>query len=291
MLRLLVVLAGIGLAVLAAGLWLTRPVTVAPTEFAGLTGDAARGETVYWAAGCASCHAEPESDDKLLLAGGHRLVSPFGTFVAPNISSDAAEGIGGWTLVDFASAVRHGTSPRGQHYYPAFPYASYAQMTSGDLTDLWAFMQTLPPSTRASEPHELGFPFNLRVSLGIWKALYGTTGWVQPADTPELERGRYLVEALAHCGECHTPRTALGGLDTSQWMAGAPNPSGEGRIPGLTPDQLDWSAVDIAYYLESGFSPDFDSAGGTMASVVENMARLSAADRAAIAAYVKALGG
>lgn len=291
MLRALVVLAGLGLAVLAAGLWLTKPVTVSVADLDGVEGDVARGETVYWASGCASCHVGPESDDKLVLAGGLRLTSRFGTFVVPNISSDADVGIGGWTVAEFASAVKHGTSPGGSHYYPAFPYASYAQMTNADVVDLWAFMQTLPASPRASENHTLAFPFNTRLTLGPWKALYGATGWVQPAETPELERGRYLVEALAHCGECHTPRTALGGLDTSRWMAGAPNPSGQGNIPGLTPDQFDWSATDIAYYLETGFTPDFDSAGGSMASVVENMARLSAQDRAAIAAYIKALGG
>jgi mono/diheme cytochrome c family protein len=110
-----------------------------------------------------------------------------------------------------------------------------------------------------------------------------------PAPTPELEAGRYLAEALAHCGECHTPRNAMGGLDRSRWLAGAPNPSGEGRIPNITPAALDWSAADIAEYLKSGFTPEFDTAGGSMAAVVAGTSRLSDADRAAIAAYVKAV--
>lgn len=291
MLRTLVVLAGVGLAVFAAGLWLTRPQVVDPVAMglAELEADAARGEVVYWASGCASCHTAPGSDDKLLLAGGHRFQTAFGTFVAPNISTDPDAGIGGWTLGEFASAVTKGTSPQGAHYYPVFPYGSYARMTPVDVADLWAFFQTLPPSDRANEPHQIGFPFNIRASLGGWKLLFAGADWVLEADTPQLERGRYLVEALAHCGECHTPRNALGGLDTAQWMAGAPNPSGEGRIPGLRRDQLDWSAEDIAYYLESGFTPDFDSAGGEMAAVVENMSQLSAEDRAAIAAYIVSL--
>lgn len=277
---------------LALGLWITRPVTVDLVDIglAEFEADATRGEAVYWASGCASCHTAPESEDKLTLAGGHRFTTEFGVFVAPNVSPHPEAGIGGWTLAQFASAVRHGTSPGGQHYYPVFPYASYAQMTSPDIADLWAFWQTLPASDRPSEPHEVAFPFSIRATLGGWKLLYGATGWVQPAETPELERGRYLVEALAHCGECHTPRTALGGLDTANWMAGAPNPSGDGRIPGLRRGQLDWSATDIAYYLETGFTPDFDSAGGEMAAVVENMAQLSPEDRAAIAAYIVALG-
>lgn len=274
----------------ALGLFLTRPQSVAPEAFAALSGDATRGETVYWASGCASCHAAPESDDKLRLAGGHRFETAFGVFIAPNISPDPEAGIGDWTLAEFASAVKLGTSPEGGHYYPVFPYASYAQMTDADIADLWAFWQTLPASDTPNAPHQVAVPYNIRATLGGWKMLYGVTGWVQPAETPEMERGRYLVEALAHCGECHTPRTALGGLDTGQWMAGAPNPSGQGRIPGLRRGQLDWSAEDIAYYLETGFTPDFDSAGGEMAAVVENMARLTPEDRAAIAAYIVALG-
>src|SRR5690606_14888412 len=108
-------------------------------------------------------------------------------------------------------------------------------------------------------------------------------------DTPEQERGRYLVEALGHCGECHTPRNATGALDRSRWMAGAPNPSGKGKIPGITPDTLDWSTKDIVFYLETALTPDYDSAGAQMVSVIDNMGHLTAEDRAAIAAYLKAL--
>ena len=106
-------------------------------------------------------------------------------------------------------------------------------------------------------------------------------------ENPQIERGRYLVEALGHCGECHTPRGILGQLDKSRWLQGAPNPSGAGQIPGIDPGQLDWIEDDIAYYLETGFTPDFDSAGGKMAEVIENTAKLSAEDRSAIAAYLK----
>ncbi len=289
MLRTLVILAGFGLAVAAAGLWLTRPVSLAEARFATFDGDATRGESVYWASGCASCHIAPESEDKLVLAGGQRFATEFGAFVAPNISPHPEAGIGSWTLAEFASAVTQGTSPEGQHYYPVFPYASYVRMTDADLADLWAFFQTLPHSDRANEAHDVGFPFNIRASLGGWKLLFKDADWVAEATTPDLERGRYLVEALAHCGECHTPRNVLGALNEGAWMSGAPNPSGKGRIPGLTPSKLDWVESDIAYYLETGFTPDFDSAGGEMAAVIENTARLTPEDRAAIAAYVKAL--
>lgn len=289
MVRLLIRLCVLGLLALGAVLWFTRAEQVEPDRFAALAGDVAKGEQVFWAAGCASCHKANDSEDALVLAGGQRFVTDFGTFVAPNVSPDPIHGIGEWSLTDFASALLNGTSPEGQHYYPAFPYTTYARMSDADVADLWAFWQTLPSSDVESAPHEVGFPFNIRASLGPWKKLFLSRDWVMPADTPELERGRYLVEALGHCAECHTGRNLIGGLQTSAWMGGAPNPSGKGRIPGITPEHLDWSAVDIAYYLETGFTPDFDSAGGKMADVVSSMSQLPPEDRAAIAAYVKAL--
>lgn len=283
--KLLAAVAVIGAGV---GLWITAPDRVDPERFSTLTGDAARGETIFTAAGCASCHHEPKAEDKLILTGGMAFPSDFGTFYAPNISPDPDQGIGGWSVEDLANAVTRGVSPKGQHYYPAFPYTSYAKMKDQDLVDLHAYLQTIPASATPSKPHDVGFPFNIRRSLGGWKFLFFSEDWVTEANSDQ-ERGRYLVEALAHCAECHTPRNALGGLDKSRWMAGAPNPSGQGTIPALTPDKLDWSAEDIAYYLESGFTPDYDSVGGHMAEVVDNFAKLSAEDRTAVAAYVKAL--
>ena len=292
MLRLLSGLALVAAAGLALGYGLTRPRPLPAADLAGLTGDPAAGERVFWASGCASCHAAPGAteDDRLVLSGGMRLASPFGTFVAPNISPDPDHGIGGWSLQDFASAVKRGVSPEGTHLYPAFPYTTYTRMELQDIADLKAFMDRLPASDRANEPHEIGFPFNQRMLLGPWKLLNldSASVMVDPSDA-ETARGRYLVEAMGHCGECHTPRNPIGGLDLGRWMGGAPNPSGKGRIPNITPAALDWSAGDIAYYLKSGFTPDFDSAGGEMSEVVTNMAHLPEADLAAIAAYVKAL--
>ena len=287
--RLLIYLFLIAAACAAAMLYVTRPKTIEAERFASLNGDAARGETVYWAGGCASCHADKDEETRTVLSGGHRLVSDFGTFVSPNISQDETHGIGGWTLEQFANAMLQGTTPNGAHYFPSFPFGSYTRATDQDVADLFAFLQTLPASDVPSLPHELKFPFSIRMGVGGWKLLYHNDEWTGPADTPEMERGRYLVEALGHCAECHTPRDAFGGLDRSRWMAGAPNPSGQGKIPGITPAQLNWSAGDIAYYLETGFTPDFDSAGGGMASVVQNLSNLSPEDRAAIAAYIKAL--
>lgn len=288
----------LGLAVVGLGVFwaLSAPQRLPADALAGIEGDPVKGAQVFHAAGCASCHAAPEAegDEKLLLAGGMRFPSPFGTFIAPNISPDETHGIGGWSALELADAMIHGTSPEGAHYYPAFPYGAYARLAShpdglGDIADLHAFMQTLPPSSAPNAPHEVGFPFNIRRGLGLWKLVFLDESWVTtvPDDDAQLERGRYLVEALGHCGECHTPRNAVGAPLNDQWLAGAANPSGEGRIPGI--DKLDWSARDIAYYLETGFTPDFDSAGGHMAAVIENTSQLPEQDRAAIAAYLSAL--
>ena len=277
--------------------WLARPGELPEATRAALAahdGDAAAGERIFWAAGCAGCHAAPglgsdaPVEARLVLAGGRRLVSPFGAFVVPNVSTDAEHGIGAWSEEDFARAMLIGVSPEGRHYYPAFPYTSYIRARPEDVADLWAFWQTLPADPTPSAAHDLPFPVNQRAALGVWKLLNLTDEHVLP-DSPDAEvmAGRYLVEALGHCAECHTPRDLTGGLDLSRWMRGGPNPSGEGRIPAI-PDAR-WSAEDIEAYLFSGFTPDFDVVGGSMVDVVQHMAQLPAADRAAIAAYLRAL--
>jgi mono/diheme cytochrome c family protein len=270
--------------------WLTLPKPLSASAVEGLTGDVAKGEQVFWATGCASCHMAPgaKDDAQLVLTGGQKFASPFGSFLAPNISQDATHGIGGWSLLDLANALTRGVSKEGEHLYPALPYASYAKMQLQDVADLHAFLQTLPADATPSQPHELGFPFNIRMSLGGWKLLFLRDDWALPGNlTPTEDRGRYIVEAMAHCGECHTPRNALGGMETGRWLAGAPDPSGQGRIPNITPARLTWSESEIAYYLTTGFTPDFDSVGGHMAHVVENFARLPESDVAAVAAYLK----
>jgi mono/diheme cytochrome c family protein len=288
-LRWLVALVVIG----AGGLWvLARPAPLVEAGVAGLTGDVVHGEQVFWAAGCASCHmaAGATGEAQLVLSGGQKFPSDFGTFIAPNISQNPEQGIGGWSLLDLANAITRGVSPDGAHYYPALPYASYAKMQMQDVADLHVFLQTLPADATPSLPHDLSFPFSQREALGLWKLLYLNDDWALAGNlTPTADRGRYIAEALAHCGECHTPRDMLGGMDTSHWLAGAPNPSGEGRIPNITPAKLTWEVGDIVQYLTTGFTPEFDSVGGHMAHVVENMARLPESDRQAVAEYLKAV--
>ena len=258
--------------------------------------DLENGERIFWAGGCVSCHAAPgaEGEAKLVLSGGAPLKSPFGTFQAPNISSDPNAGIGSWTLAEFGDAMTLGTGRNGEHLYPSFPYASYVRLAPKDINDLHGFMQTLPASANVAPAHELPFPFNVRLSLGGWKFLYfNDEPRVALANADEkVRRGQYLVEGPGHCGECHTPRDALGGLKTGQWLAGGPNPEGEGSIPNITPGSKSmggWSEGEIAEYLNTGFTPDFDSVGGSMVEVQKNMAELPAEDREAIAAYLKAI--
>ncbi|QND54165.1 c-type cytochrome [Phyllobacterium sp. 628] len=280
-----------------AGFWfLSVPVRIDPAKLAAARpGDLKRGESVFWAGGCASCHAAPGAtgDARLVLAGGHELVTPFGTFVTPNISP-SDQGIGKWAFEDFANAMQAGVSPDGRHFYPAFPYTSYARMQVQDIADLYAYLKTLPPSDNVAGPHKLGFPFNIRRGIGLWKRLYLSPEPVLAiADASDaIKRGQYLVEGPGHCGECHTPRNAIGGLDKTRWLAGAKAPEGKGVVPNITGGEggIDnWSAKDISYALESGFTPDFDSLGGSMTDVVQNMAHLDPADREAIAAYLKAI--
>lgn len=276
---------------------LTAPRPLPEEEIAGLpAGDAARGEQVFWAGGCASCHAAEDAadDEKLALGGGLTLKTDFGDFVVPNVSMHPADGIGSWSQGDFANAMLRGVSPDGRHYYPSFPYTSFTRMTPEDIADLWAFWQTLPEVEGRAGDHALAFPYNLRRGLGLWKLVaLGDEPVIGVDDSdPQLARGRYLVEGPGHCGECHSPRDFTGGIDYSLWLAGAENPDGEGRIPNITPsdDGLgSWSAGDIAYYLEFGFTPDFDSVGGSMVDVQESIAKLPATDREAIAAYLAAI--
>ncbi|UTW11889.1 cytochrome c [Marinobacterium rhizophilum] len=286
---------------IAAGLWiLSAPqAAISANALVSVPGNPERGAAVFHVGGCASCHKpadyEQTDDDGIPpLGGGQRFSTDFGTFVAPNISPDTATGIGSWSDADFANALLKGISPEGEHYYPAFPYSSYSRMTLQDIADLKAFMDTLPAVNRANEPHELGFPFSVRRGLGLWKQLYLRTDPVIALDDTDtsLLRGRYLVEGPGHCGECHSPRNALGATDYSRWLGGAANPDGDGSIPNISPHAsglADWSENDIAEYLSSGFTPEYDVVGSSMAEVVENTARLSGSDRSAIAAYLKAI--
>jgi len=273
--------------------WLSAPVVAAAsTTPPPHAPDLANGEVMFNVGGCASCHAVPNQPDRLRLGGGVAIKSPFGTFYAPNISPDPADGIGKWTDADFVNAVMHGVSPSGQHYFPAFPYTSYQHARREDVLDLFAYLKTLPAVAGKVRDHDVGFPFNIRRNIGIWKFLFldDKPFVADAAKSPEFNRGAYLVNSFAHCAECHSPRNALGGIISGERFAGGPNPEGEGWVPNITQKRLgDWSAKDIAYFLKTGELPDGDSAGGAMTRVIKNTSQLPDADLAAMADYVKSL--
>jgi mono/diheme cytochrome c family protein len=278
----------------AAAFWfITIPAIVPASALSPHTPSLDNGKTMFFAGGCASCHMTPNQDDKTRLGGGRALKSPFGTFYPPNISPHPSEGIGGWSEADFVTAMWKGTSPDGRHYYPAFPYTSYQRMKIEDLRDLFAYLKTLPAVDGVAQRHELPFPFNIRRALGGWKLLFldGEPFRPNPANSKKWNRGAYLVNGPGHCAECHSPRNALGGIIESQRFAGGPDPEGgDGWVPNIPRAGIgSFSEQDIEKLLTTGDKPDGDSVGGLMGKVVGNIAQLSSADRAAMAAHIKSL--
>lgn len=257
----------------------------------------ARGEVLFAAGGCANCHTDRKASGPLL-GGGAPIKTPFGTFYGPNISPHPEAGIGRWTQAQFIRALRDGVAPDGSHYYPAFPYTSFTNLTDADMTAIFAYIGTLPPVASKAKPHELSFPFNIRLGMMAWNLLFLTKGPLvdNPAQSAAWNRGRYLAEGLVHCAECHTPRNFFGGLDRARWMAGneeGKGPEGE-AVPNITPHAESgigkWTVEEIAESLGSGMLPSGDSYGSLMAEVVENgTAKLSDDDRRAIAVYLKSL--
>jgi mono/diheme cytochrome c family protein len=294
MLRKLVILALILVVIAAAAFWLiTMPASVSASALAPYTPNLENGKTMFYAGGCASCHATPDQEDKTRLGGGRALKSPFGTFYAPNISPDRDDGIGSWSEANFVTAMWKGTSPTGEHYYPAFPYTSYQRMRLEDVRDLFAYLKTLPPVQGKVRDHDLPSHFAIRRLLGGWKFLFldGDRFKPDPSKSAQWNRGAYLVNGPGHCAECHSPRNFLGAIVESQRFAGGSDPEGgDGWVANITQAGIgDYSERDIERILESGDMPDGDSVGGAMTAVVDNTSMLPAGDRAAIASYVKSL--
>jgi mono/diheme cytochrome c family protein len=285
----LILIAAIGLGMFW---WLTIPASIAAASLPAYQPNPANGQVMFSAGGCSSCHAVPDQPDRTRLGGGLALPSPFGTFHVPNISPDPNDGIGRWSEADFVTAMSKGTSPSGAHYFPAFPYTSYAHVRIEDVRDLFAYLKTLPQVAGRVRDHDVPFPFNIRRNIGIWKLLFmdGKPFTPDSAHSVAWNRGAYLVGGFGHCAECHSPRNFLGGIVEAQRLAGGPNPEGEGWVPNITQKGLgEWSVKDFSYFLETGEFPDGDSAGGSMARVIKNTSQLPAEDRAAIAEYLKSL--
>ncbi len=256
-----------------------------------LTGNAEHGAYLARMSGCIACHTNAEQGGAPL-AGGLALKTDFGTFYSPNLTTDRENGIGDWSIKDFATAVRHGVSPTGKPYYPAFPYPFYATFSDQDIADLWAAFQTVPPVAQPSKQHDLGFPFNVRDGLKLWRAAYlDDTSFVpDPEKSAKWNRGKFIVEGPAHCGACHTPRNFAGARQAELALHGADKLPNGGKSPPITSTALEqrgWNIKNLAYALRTGILPDGDAFGGSMGEVVRDGTRfLQQDDLEAIATYL-----
>ena len=278
-----------------AGCSLAPPPPPVATEAPPDPAAVARGAYLVSAANCIGCHWD-KAHGGAPFAGGKAIDTPFGAYYSRNITPDPEHGIGNWTDQDFLRALRAGVAPGGGHYFPAFPFPAFTGMSDGDIRDIRAYLRTRPPAATPNRPHEVGFPFDMRLTMVFWRALYFEEGPLRPdpSQSAEWNRGAYLVKAVAHCGECHTPRTWLGGLDRDRaFNGGTLAGPGAKHAPNITPDAKDgigkWSVGDITALLRTGITPQGDVVSAPMSEVVEGTAKLTDGDRKAIATYLKTL--
>jgi mono/diheme cytochrome c family protein len=276
---------------IGVGLYMLTPVR-GPARDATLVGDASRGAYLIRLGGCVTCHTDPKDKDALL-AGSHSagLKTPFGTFYPPNITSSKSDGIGNWTLAQFASALSDGEGPQG-HLYPAFPYDSYTLMSDQEVADLYAALEAIPAVDTPSTPHDIGFPFNQRWLMAGWKHLFFTPErFVADASHSDAwNRGRYIVFGPGHCVTCHSPRNALGGVEAGKQLSGNPGDGPGGKAPSLLKADLtkhEYDVPSLASVLTDGFTPEMDSLGRAMGEVIEDeTSQWTDADRQAVATYL-----
>ncbi len=260
-----------------------------------VAGDFKNGAYVFKAAGCTGCHTrEDDRKKEIYLAGGRAFKTPFGTYFSPNITPDKS-GIGTWNESDFKSALRHGITPDGDNYFPVFPYLSYTKMSDEDISDLWTYMKSVASIKRENRDHDVNFIFSSRFLITFWKLLFFSEGVLQPnqKQPPDWNRGRYLVDAVGHCGECHTPRNFLGAWKSDMYLAGTTSGPDGKSVPNITPDLKTgingWKFDDFDSLLSMGMLPDGDFVGASMGEVVENTEGLIDSDRNAISTYLQSI--
>jgi mono/diheme cytochrome c family protein len=253
-----------------------------------------KGKYVFGAAGGCGCHTEPKGT---LNAGGRKYDGPFGTVYSSNITPDPQTGIGAWTDEQIITAIRLGRRPNGERLIPVHPYTVFNGMAAEDLRAVVAYLRTVPLVNRANQPKRITVPLFESVFLPTWLAAFAPKE-TPPATAPTSgpARGEYLVRAIGHCGECHTPRGLTQATDNSRFLAGNPNGPENSKVPNITPDKdtgLTWSEEEIADYLGSGNKPDGDVSGGLMGEVIQGTSAgykdLTKADRLALARYLKTI--
>jgi mono/diheme cytochrome c family protein len=251
-----------------------------------------RGRYLARAADCTACHTLPDAQP---FAGGRAIETPFGNITAPNITPDLETGIGAWTDDEFDNAVRDGIRPDGARLYPAMPYTSYTKMSRGDVMAIRAYLNTVAPVRNPVVADTLPFPFNIRLVMRVWNALYFTGGEFKPDGTKSAEwnRGAYLVEGPGHCAVCHTPKSPLGGDETNQYLSGA-NLQGW-FAPDITNDNGSglgrWSVQDITAYLRTGHNRTTAATGPMAEEIAHSSSQMTDGDLVAIATYLKSLPG
>ena len=252
-----------------------------------------RGKYLTEAADCAVCHTTAGGQP---FAGGRAFPTPFGVIYSPNITADRETGIGDWTDADFLRAVHDGVRTDGQHLYPAFPYESYSQLADNDVLAIKAYLFSLPTAHAVAPANRMDFPFDQRWLMGVWSALYNPDQRFQPHDdrSAAWNRGAYLAEALAHCGDCHTPRNLAQGLDNRRKFSGTVTQGW--RAYNITSDATSgvggWTDADLAEYLRAGHAVGRGVAGGPMAEEVDDsLGLLSPSDIQSVVVYLRSIPG
>lgn len=262
---------------------------------AATPGEIAHGKYIFGAAGGCGCHTEK---DRALNSGGRRYDGPFGTVYSTNITPHPKTGIGGWTDAQIIEAIRSGRRPNGERLIPVHPYTVFNGMAEGDLKAMVAYLRSLPAVDRPNQPKKITVPLFETMFLPAWLAAFSPRE-MPPATAPTsgLARGEYLVRAVSHCGECHTPRGMTQAVDNSRFLAGNPRGPENSVVPNITPDKTtgigDWSEEDVAEYLATGQRPDGDVSSGLMEEVIHGTTAgykdMTKADRLAIARYLKSI--
>lgn len=252
------------------------------------------GLYLYRASGGCGCHVDPETDSELP-NGGRPLQTPFGTFYATNLTPHDGEGVGRYSEEEFVRAMKQGVDRFGNNLFPTFPYTSFTKMRKEDVEAVWAYIKTLDPDPKADKAHDLPLQMLFRMGVTPWKWLFFDEGTFErdPNRSEQWNRGAYLVEAVGHCAECHSPRNIFGAIKEDYRFAGTPEgPEGD-PVPNITPHAeglADWSRRDLTYYLQTGMLPDGDFAGGLMSELIDlGYQYLTEEDREAIAVYLESL--
>jgi mono/diheme cytochrome c family protein len=256
-----------------------------------------RGRYVFAAAGGCGCHTEPGKAATGLNAGGRKFDAPFGTVYSTNITPDRQIGIGSWTDEQIITALRLGRRPNGERIIPVHPFMTFNGMAETDLRALVVYLRSLPPIVKTNLPKHITVPLFESVFLPAWLAAFASKETPPPqAPVSGVPRGEYLVRAVSHCGECHTPRGVTQAVDNSRFLAGNPKGPENSVVPNITPDRdtgLTWSEEEVADYLATGNTPSGDVAGGIMAEAIHGTSvgykDLTQADRLDIARYLRTL--